>query len=93
MSLNKERRHFVSIPNVLTILAMAGGLAAGWITLAADSATQKERITNVASQVVEIKQDVRDTKQNVELILRKMIEIEAARKSDDRDARSRDRAK
>jgi len=93
MSIDKERRHFVSLGNVLTILAMAGALATGWVTLAADNAQQKERVNNLSEQAKEIKADVKDTKRDVQTILQKLVEMETARKIDDRAARERDRTR
>jgi predicted Rossmann fold nucleotide-binding protein DprA/Smf involved in DNA uptake len=93
MSLEKERRHFVSLGNVLTMLGMTGALATGWVTLAADSAQQKERVDNLREQAKEIKADVKETKRDVQTILRKLVEMETARKLDDRAARERDRAR
>ena len=104
MSLEKERRHFVSLGNVLTILGFAGALATGWVTLASDNADTKRRVTTVedrqhedrqTTQVIvkEVKDDVKETRQDVQLILRKLVEMETARKADDRAARERDRAR
>ena len=102
--MEKDRRHFVSLGNVLTILAFAGALATGWVALAADSADTKRRVTVVEARqqedrqttqviVKEVKDDVKETKHDVQLILRKLVEMETARKADDRAARARDRAR
>jgi len=93
MFIERERRNFVSIGNVLTILGFAGALATAWVTLAADSAQQKERVDNLKEQTQEIKSDVKDTKRDVQKILEKLVEMETARKADDRAARARDRAR
>jgi len=93
MKLEKERRHFVSLGNALTILGMFAAGASGYAALAADNATQKERVDNLKRETAEIKADGKDTKENVQKILNKLIEMEAARKANDRDARERDRAR
>lgn len=76
-----------SLGNILTILGMLGAMAAGWATLAGENATQKERVDNIKKEAAEIKQDVKETKENVQLILRKMEAAEAVRAAERRAER------
>lgn len=91
--LNKDRRHFVSVGNVLTILGMLGALAASYGTLYADGATTKERLNTLEKRneetrqeiktvAQEIKADVKEVKGNVDLILRKLDSMEAVNKAE-----------
>ena len=89
MPIEKERRSYFSLANVLTILAMLGAMAGVYATNAADNAKQKERVDNLKEETKEIKRDVKDTKHSVELILRKMEGWEAAQRERDRQARER----
>lgn len=74
--------HEVSIGNILTILAMAGGLATVYADSSAENAKQKERVDNLKEQAKEIKSDVKETKEAVQLILRKLDVMEAAQKTE-----------
>ena len=77
MPLEKERRRYVSLGNLLTILAMAGAIAGTYAQSAAEQAKQKERVDNLASTISEVKKDGKDTNRKVELILRKLDAMEA----------------
>jgi hypothetical protein len=77
MSLEKERRKYVSLGNLLTILAMAGAIAGTYAQSSAEQAKQKERVDNLTKQIDEVKKDGKDTNRKVELILRKLDAAEA----------------
>jgi uncharacterized membrane protein (DUF106 family) len=77
MPIEKERRKYVSLGNLLTILVMAGAIAGTYAQSAAENAKQKERVDNLAKQIDEVKKDGKDTNQKVELILRKLDAMEA----------------
>ena len=100
MSPEKDRRKFVSIGNILTILAMLGSLVAGGWTLASEQERVKARIDRLEEQnkntreelkttAHEIKVDVKEVKTNVDLILRKLDSMEAVRASERRAERDR----
>lgn len=80
--------HEISIGNVLTVLAMAGSLVAVYADTSAENAKQKERVDNLKEQAREIKQDVKATNENVQLILRKLDSMEAARAAEAKAARA-----
>mgnify|MGYP001615153334 CR=1 FL=1 len=95
MKIEHNRRSFVSIGNVLTILGMFGALAVSYATLSADTADTKRRITTLEQRneetrkeikevAQEIKQDVKEVKGNVDAILRKLDSLEAVRQADRR---------
>lgn len=79
----------ISLGNILTVLGMLGAMAVGYATLAADNAQQKERVDNLKSDAREIKKEVKETKENVQLILRKLDAMEAERKASERRAAER----
>jgi len=83
--------HEVSLSHVLTVLAMAGSLVAVYADTNAENAKQKERVDNLKEQAREIKQDVKATNESVQLILRKLDAMEAARAAEARAARERER--
>ena len=83
--------HEVSLSHVLTVLAMAGSLVAVYADTSAETAKQKERVDNLKEQAREIKQDVKATNESVQLILRKLDAMEAARAAEARAARERER--
>ena len=96
--MEREQRHFVSVGNILTILAMFGALAGSYATLYADSADTKRRITTLEQRneetrkeikdvAHEIKEDVKEVKSDVQLILRKLDSMEAVQKSERRERR------
>jgi hypothetical protein len=87
MSIDKDRRKYFSPGNMLTILAMAGAIAATYAQSAGEQAKQKERVDQLKEETKEIKRDVKDTAKNVDLILRKLEGIEAAQRERDRQAR------
>lgn len=78
-----------SLGNILTVIGMIGAMAAGYATLAADNAQQKERVDNLKEQAKDIKKDVQETKENVQLILRKLDSMEAERKAERKAAERR----
>jgi hypothetical protein len=49
-NVEKERRHYLSLGNVLTLLGMAGAIAASYAALSADNADTKRRVTVVESR-------------------------------------------
>jgi hypothetical protein len=77
MPIERERRSYFSLGNLLTILAMAGAIAGTYAQSAGEQAKQKERVDNLVNKVDEVKKDGKDTNQKVELILRKLEAIEA----------------
>jgi len=83
--------HEVSLANILTILGMLAAIGATYADSKVDNATQKERVDNLKTQAVEIKADVKETKESVQLILRKLDAMEAARAAEARAARERER--
>ena len=98
MPVEKERRHFVSLGNVLTLLVMAGGVAGTYAALASDNASTKERLatlekrndetrTEIKSVAHEIKWDVKEVKGDVQLILRKLDAMEAVQRHERRERR------
>ena len=98
MPVEKERRHFVSLGNVLTILGMLGAVGASYVTLASDNASTKERLatlekrndetrTEIKSVAHEIKGDVKEVKGDVQLILRKLDAMEAVQRHERRAGR------
>ena len=97
MPVEKERRHFLSLANVLTILGMAGAVAASYAALSADNADTKRRVTTLEAgeqkthQLIkenagEIKKDVRSTQEKVDLILIEIRAMQAVQR--DRERRS-----
>jgi len=85
----KDRRRFMSLGNVLTILGMLGAVAASYGTLSADNARQKERVDTLKEETKEIKKDVKDTKESVNLILQHLKAMEARREADREHERER----
>ena len=96
--IEKERRNFLSLANVLTLLGMAGAIVGSYAALSADQADNKRRIIHLESgeqkthslikeNAKEIKNDVRETKDAVQLILRKLDSMEAVQRERDRRAR------
>lgn len=95
-AIGKDRRSYVSLGNVLTILAMLGALAASYATLSADNARTTQRLDTLEKRneetrkeikevAHEIKGDVKEVKQDVQLILRKLDSLEAVRRSERRN--------
>ena len=87
---------WLSLGHVLTILAMFGAMAGVWGTLNADNADTKRRVTAVEAQQLELKQeirqttneirsDVKDTKQDIQLILRKLDAMEVRQQVERRE--------
>ena len=87
---------WLSLGHVLTLLAMFGAMAGVWGTLNADNADTKRRVMAVEAQQTELKQeikqtaneirsDVKDTKQDVQLILRKLDAMEVRQQLDRRE--------
>lgn len=98
IQVEKERRTYFSVANVLTILGMLGALAASYATLSADNADTKRRVTHlehgeqkthqlIKENAKEIKSDIAETKQNVNLILQEIRAMQAVQR--DRDRRER----
>ena len=87
----KIHGHEVSLGNILTIAGMLGAIGASYADSKVDNATQKERVDNLRQQTHEIKQDVKETKDAVQLILRKLDAAEAARAAEAKAARDRAR--
>ena len=85
----KDRRRFMSLGNVLTILGMLGAVAVSYGTLSADNARQKERVDTLKEETKEIKRDVKDTKESVNLILQHLKAMEARREADREHERER----
>ena len=85
----EEPKHHFSIGNILTIVTMVLGMAGGYATLAGENAQQKERVDNLKSEAKEIKKDVKETKENVQLILRKLDSMEAERRAEAKAAERR----
>ena len=91
MPVEKERRHFVSLGNVLTILGMLGAVGASYVTLASDSATTKQRLATLEKRNdetrTEIKSVAHEIKGDVQLILRKLDAMEAVQRHERRERR------
>jgi len=93
MSIEKERRKYFSLGNVIGGLMFLGALGGVWGTLAADSATTKQRLTaleqrseetrkEIRETAHEIKTDVKEVKSDVQLILRKLDSMDAVQRSE-----------
>ena len=89
MSIENNRRRFVSLGNILTILAMATAVAVTYADNRVENARQKERVDNLKDEAKEIKKDVKETAKNVDLILRKLDAWEATQRERERVARER----
>ena len=94
MPIEKERRKYLSLSNVLTLLAMAGAIVVSYADNRVENATQKTRVDNLAKQIDEVKKDGKDTNQKVELILRKLdamdaVDFDRRRREAGRDRRDR----
>lgn len=63
--MDKERRHYISVGNVLTMLGFAGAIAASYATLSADNATTRQRITDLEHRNAETRQDLKATGQEI----------------------------
>ncbi len=91
MPLEKDKRRFVSVGNVLTILGMVAAIAVAYADNRVEGARQKERVDNLKDEAKEIKRDVKETNGKVDLILRKLEAMEAVqfaeRRRVERDAR------
>lgn len=77
MPLEKDKRRFVSIGNILTILGMAAAVAIAYGDNRVENARQKERVDNLKEKVEEVRTDSKDTNSKVDLILRKLEAMEA----------------
>ena len=86
-AVEKNRRKYLSVGNILTLLAMLGAIAGGYADNKAETAKQKERVDNLARTIDEVKKDGKDTNQKVELILRKLDSMEAVQRERDRRER------
>ena len=89
----KIHGHEVSLANNLTVLGMLAAIGASYADSKVDSATQKERVDNLKQQTHEIKTDVKETKESVQLILRKLDAMEASRAAEAKAARERSRSR
>jgi len=87
MTIERDNRKFVSLGNILTMLAMAAAVAVTYADNRVENVRQKERVDNLKEETKEIKRDVKDTAKNVDLILRKLEGMEAAQRERDRQAR------
>ena len=87
MPLEKDNRRFVSIGNILTLFGMAAAVAVSYADNRVENAKQKERVDHLQVEVREIKDDVKETKRDVQTILRKLDRIEATQQTDRRDRR------
>ena len=76
-SVEKNRRHFVSLGNVLTILGMLAAVAITYADNRVENVRQKDRVDNLASTISEVKKDGKDTNQKVEQILRTLEAMQA----------------
>lgn len=99
---DKDRRKIMTPGNVLTALGMLGAMAVSYATLSADNADTKRRVQHLEAGEVkthqlikenasDIKREVSETKNNVEIILRELRSMQAV----DREreiARMRDEA-
>ena len=81
-----------SLGNILTILSIVAALGGVWAATSADNADVKRRVDTVEKRQIEdrsdvrdtqreIKQDVKETKETVQIILRKLDAMEVAQKS------------
>ena len=77
MPIEKDKRRFVSIGNVLTILGMLGAVAVTYADNRVENARQKERVDNLKEKVEDVRRDSKDTNNKVDLILRKLEAMEA----------------
>ena len=95
MPIEKERRSYFSVANVLTILTIVGALAGIYAANAAENASTKERLTTLEKRndetrkeikdvAHEIKGDVKEVKSDVQLILRKLDSMEAVQRAERR---------
>lgn len=89
MPIEKDKRRFVSVGNVLTILGMVTAVAVTYADNRVESARQKERVDNLKEEAHEIKRDVKETNKNVDLILRKLEAMEAVQNAERRRAAER----
>ncbi len=87
MSIDKDRRRRVSIPNIIALLTFATAIAVSYADNRVENARQKDRVDNLKEEAKGSKQDVKDTKNDVQLILRKLGEMEVRQKERDRLAR------
>lgn len=88
MVIERNRRNYFSVGNILTILGMIGAIASVWVATAADNADTKRRVTAVESRqqedrettqrsVSEVKGDVKQIKSDVQSILLKLEAMQA----------------
>ena len=99
-TIEKERRSYFSVANVLTMLTIAGALAGIYAANAADNADTKRRISaleirndetrrEIKDVAHEIKGDVKEVKGDVQLILRKLDSMQAVERERSRSDQSR----
>ncbi len=99
--IDRSRRHYFSVGNVLTLLMMFGALAGVWGTNAADNADTKRRVTTLEQgeqstrKIIkdtgdEIKSDVKETKQVMNMILQELRAMQAVERERERARRGRD---
>lgn len=89
MSIENNRRKYLSLGNILTILGMAAAVAVTYADNRVENARQKERVDNLKETVQEVRKDSKDTNAKVDLILRKLESWEARQGERDRIARER----
>lgn len=87
MAIEKDKRRYVNVGNILTLLGFATAIAVSYADNRVENARQKDRVDNLKEEAKEIKQDVKDTKNDVQLILRKLGEMEVRQRERDRLAR------
>ena len=100
LKVEKERRSYFSVANILTVLGMVGAIVLGYGTLAADNADTKRRVITleygeqkthslIKENAREVKNEVRETRDAVQLILRKLDSMEAVQRERERRERMR----
>ena len=99
MTVYKERRNYVSLPNVLTLVGMLVALSGVWATSAAENADTKRRVQVLEQdqqstrQLIkdtgaEIKADVKEAKEGMNTILQELRAMQAVER--ERVRRGRD---
>lgn len=95
MAIERDQRKFFSVANVLAMIGTVVMIGAAWGERVADAADTKRRLTVVEARQAEdrvtgkedrevIKRSVKETNDNVQLILRKLDSFEAVRQAERR---------
>lgn len=98
MNIERERRQFFSVANVTAMIGTVIMIGAAWGERVADNADTKRRVTVLEQRQIEdrtdgksdrdeIKKTVKETNDNVQLILQKLSGMEAAQKAERRSSR------